>query len=511
MNMHLSKILLVLTICNLAFSTSPTTTQEQLPTQLNQTVEVVDNKSLSSENYTSSTLTTTQESKVTLPKRKRLKRPIDPIKKEQEAELLRASAQLGIGIALTSGIYYLVGEPLNLSMLLGPIIGNLFTGPLGNIGTKLSLLFAPKLAKSNLQKGVQLKSAYQKQKAHFSKSMRGFIEVVLQRYFFWIEYHDYVDKQSERAIEEVLQFPVAPKKIDTHTIPSTRSFLQNYPEKVRVAVGSFVAQLIKDSTSKKLSKKAVPLMLVGPPGTGKTYLATQLGQLLNVPTQVIDISKYESLDGHSFWGDNPERGILVDVLIGDQTAGGNFTNKILILDEVDKLLLKDKTGAFKNKKGAEIISFLLSLLETQETEAKLRRYNNATHDISHLKIILIGNQTFSEVLGQEEGAALESRVRVVKFDDFKDTQKLNIAQQYVAKRYEEQRVDGNKVDPAVIQAIVKEDTAAGYQGVRVMLQVIDQYIRILEQGSLIGDIAGVPPLVFHAKEEYKNRANQKSE
>jgi len=509
--MHLSKILLVLTIYSLAFSTLPTTTQEQLSTQLTQTAEAVDNKSLSSEKSTSSTLTTTQESKITLPKKKRVKRPIDPFKKEQEAELLRASAQLGIGIALTSGIYSLMGEPLNLSMLLGPIIGNLFTGPLGDIGTKLSLLFIPKLTKSSLQKGVQLKSAYQKQKVHFSKSMQGFIEVVLQRYFFLIEHHNYVDKQSERAMEEVLQFPVMPKKIDTHTVFHVKSFLQNYPDRVRVAVGSFVAQLIKDSTSKRLSKKAVPLMLVGPPGTGKTYLAKQLGQLLDAPTQVVDISKYESLNGHSFWGDDPERGILVDVLIGDQVPGSNFTNKILILDEVDKLLLKDKTGAFKHKNGAEIISFLLALLETQETHAKLHRYNNATHDISHLKIILIGNQTFSEVLGQEEAAALESRINLVKFDDFKDAQKLDIAQQYVTNRCEEQRVDGNKVDPAVIQAIVKEDTAAGYQGVRVMLQVIDQYIRILEQGALIGDIAGVPPLVFNAKEEYKNRENQKNE
>lgn len=252
-------------------------------------------------------------------------------------------------------------------------------------------------------------------------------------------------------------------------------------------------------------------MLVGPPGTGKTYLATQLGQLLGVPTQVIDISKYKSLNGHSFWNQDPERGILVDVLIGDQLPESNFTNKILILDEVDKLLMKDKTGAFKHNNGAEIVSFLLTLLETQETHAKLHRYNNATHDISHLKIILLGNHTFSEVLGKEEAAALESRINLVKVDDFKDAQKLNIAQQYVMKRCEEQGVKGELVDQAVIQAIVKEDTAAGYQGVRVMLQVIDQYIRILEQGALIGDIAGVLPLVFNAKAEYKSMADQKLE
>jgi hypothetical protein len=99
----------------------------------------------------------------------------------------------------------------------------------------------------------------------------------------------------------------------------------------------------------------------------------------------------------------------------------------------------------------------------------------------------------------------------VKVDDFKDIQKLNIAEQYVIKRCEEQLVKGEVVDQAVIQAIIKEDTAAGYQSVRMMLQVIDQYIRILEQGTLIGDIAGVPPLVFNAIEEYKSIAAQKRE
>jgi ATP-dependent Lon protease len=153
---------------------------------------------------------------------------------------------------------------------------------------------------------------------------------------------------------------------------------------------------------------------------------------------------------------------------------------------------------------------LLTLLDTQETQAKLRRYNNATHDISQLKIILI-NHSFTEVLGKEEGMALESRVNLVRFDHFEDDKKLDIAWQHVKQRCKEQGLDSNRVDPAVIQAIVEEDTAAGYQGVRMMLQVIDQYIRILEQGALIGDLAGVPPLVFDIKEEYKNKLNQPGE
>jgi hypothetical protein len=274
----------------------------------NSTVDGVNSDNLINSRLSSPIPTDTPQALSIPPKKKRISRPIDPFRKEQEAELLRTTAQLGVGIAIMSTVYTLLGEPLNLSVLLGPILAKLFTGPLGDLGNKLSLLFIPKLAKSNLQKGVQLKSAYQKQRAHFSVSMRGFMDVNLQRYFHEIEHFNYVNKPCERAIEEVLQLPLFPKKVDTRTIPALKAFLQNYPERVRIAVSSFVVQTIKDATSRKLSKKAVPLMLVGPPGTGKTHLATHLGQLLSLPTQVIDISKYKSLAGHSFWSQDPERG-----------------------------------------------------------------------------------------------------------------------------------------------------------------------------------------------------------
>jgi len=103
--------------------------------------------------------------------------------------------------------------------------------------------------------------------------------------------------------------------------------------------------------------------------------------------------------------------------------------------------------------------------------------------------------------------SLESRVNIVNFDSFNDIQKLNIAQEYLIKRCREQRIDYNLVEYNIIEDIIKIDMEEGYQGVRAMLNVIDQYLRILEQGTLIGEIAGTPPLIFNVKEEYA-RAKQ---
>jgi type II secretory pathway predicted ATPase ExeA len=514
--MYSRKILILILVCIIEVNTPRSIAKAQSIDHLTCKNYLPNKKSFINENDNINNIDITspinREKQITVTKNnisdhKRYK--IDPFKKEQGRELLRASSQLGLGILLTNGIYYFIGgaEPINISMLAGPLIGNLLTKPLGNIGNKLCLLFFPSLAKPSLQKGIKLKSIYEKHKASLSNSMCGFMETSLQNYLHSIEYFDYVEKQYERAIEEVLQFPIKPKEIKQDIIPPLKSFLKNYPENVRIAVGNFIAQIIKDSKFKKLHKKGVPLMFVGPPGTGKTYLATQLGQLVGVHTQVIDISKYKAVNGHNFWMSDPERGILVDVLLGDQKSGENPANKILILDEIDKVLTKDKQGAFKHKNGPEVINFLHTLLETQETSAKLRRYNNASHDISHLKIILIANHTFSEVLGKEEAMSLESRVNVVHFDNFKDIQKLNIAHEYLTKRCEEQGINYNLVDLDIIKSIVKTDTEAGYKGVRVMLNVIEQYLRILEQGTLIGEIADVPPLVFNVKEEY-NRIKQ---
>jgi hypothetical protein len=432
-------------------------------------------------------------------------RKFDPFKKEQGKELLRYSAQLGLGVGLIGGIYYLIGgsKPLDPALIMGPLIANMLSTPLGNIGNKLCLLFIPAFAKPAMRRAIDLKKQYNKQKANFDPSMQSFLEAGIQRYTFLIENYDYRDIKQEKAIEELLKFPEGPKPIKPEIAPVT-TFLKSYPDEVRLAVGDFVVQTITDSKSRKLNKKAVPLMFVGPPGTGKTYLAIQLGDLLALPVQVIDLSKYKNVSGNSFWSEDPDRGIIVDALLGGQEQGTNFTNKILILDEVDKVLAKDKNGVFLHKSGAEVSSLLHSLLETQETAARLARYEGATHDISQLKIILVGNRTFSEVLGQEDAAALESRVSLVKFTEgFSEIQKLAIAHGHITKRCQQQDLPYDRIDQIVIESIVKADTKAGYKGVRVLLKVVDQYVRTLEQGALIGEIAGLPPVKFDVQKAYE--------
>lgn len=433
---------------------------------------------------------------------------LDPFKKEQGKELLTTTAQLGLGVLLIGGVCYIAGgtQALNVSLLMGPLINSLLTKPLSNFGNKLCILFAPALVKPSLRKAMNLKKQCERRMPRLSRSMQVFLDSAVQRYLYIVEHYNFAEKHYERAIEEVLRFPTAPKKIEPD-IARITDFVKNYPTAVRTAIGDFVVSTITDAKVEHLAKKTAPIMFVGPPGTGKTHLAKKLGKLLDLPVHLVDLSRYKNINGNNFFSEDPEKGILVDALLGEETSEKNFSNKILVLDEIDKVLARDKNGGFIHQSAPAIITFLHTLLERQETISTLQRYDNASHDIAHLKIILIGNRTFTEVLGEDNAGTMESRVTVVKFDDgFQEEQKLSIARAYVATQCQSQGLDAHQVDQHIIASIVKADTQAGYKGVRMMLNVIDQYLRILEQGALIGQVAGTPPCKFSVEKAYNKHS-----
>jgi hypothetical protein len=426
---------------------------------------------------------------------------ISAFKKQQSGELLRSSLQMGLGVGIIGGLGYMIGgkAAISAATFMGPLISGLLAKPLGNIGSQLCILFTPYLAEPSIRRALSFKKQYEARKHRLTKSMQEFLYITTERYTNLIQTWGYQDKEAERAIEEVLAFPISPKPINPPLEPVI-SLLKDYPEEVRVHVGDFVSSIIIDSKVERLTKKTVPCMFVGPPGTGKTYLAYQLGNLLRIPVEVVDVTKYEHIDGSFFMSSNAERGLMVDVLLSGKIRKGNFSNKIIVLDEIDKALMKDDSGRFIHPSGPSLFSLLHTLLETQETTIRLSRYGGATYDISQLKIILIANHTFSEILGAQ---ALESRVNLIKFKGFESSQKYILAQKYTQKVCAERDIDYATIDQQVIEAIVEKDNQKGNKGIRVMLKVIDQYLRMLQRGALIGKIASMPTLHFDVQKAYE--------
>ncbi len=426
-------------------------------------------------------------------------------KQKKNNDIIRQTTTLGLGTSLATSMYYLFPHihPINSlsSALFSSILGKMILDPVIYLSKKTGMLLFPFMIKGATKKVYHYKKVYQKRKKYLTKSMQGFLESWLERYRFGIEEKNFESRELENALEEILYFPLFPQKVTVNS-SSIKIFLSKYPDDVKRTIGSFVVNTLEDSQILRLKKKSTPLMFVGPPGTGKTYLAKNLGQLLGLPVQVIDLSRYQNINGSSFWSQSGDKGILVDILQTENKKDINPANKILVLDEVDKVLALDDHGRFIHSNGASVVALLHHLLEAQTVDMPLKRYDNAKYSIAHLKIILIGNKTFTDVLGSR-ASALESRLHLIRFDEgFKKEQKLAIVQSYLNDLLQKYDLPKEKIEDQMIQNIIAEDEECNIKGVRILLNVIDRYVNHVKNQNLIANIAGISCKPFDVQKAY---------
>jgi hypothetical protein len=141
-----------------------------------------------------------------------------------------------------------------------------------------------------------------------------------------------------------------------------------------------------------------PLLLVGPPGVGKTRVARRISELCGVPMRVVAAGG--SSDNRDFagtargWGSaHPAR--VVDIFRDTETA-----NPIVLIDEIDKSGGGDRNG--------RIVETLLTMLEP---ETRSRFYDEALAtkvDLFYVNWILTANDL------RGLGGPLLSRVRLVR-------------------------------------------------------------------------------------------------
>jgi ATP-dependent Lon protease len=155
--------------------------------------------------------------------------------------------------------------------------------------------------------------------------------------------------------------------------------------------------------------RIIPILLLGDPGIGKTYLATQLAEALSVATEKISAGGaqggFQFTGSHTSWmGARP--GSLFTLL-----AEGRSASPVVVIDEVDKI------GASAQY---PVLPVLLDLLEPNTAKKFKDQFFDMEFDASRMIFILTANSL------DGVPAALLSRVEVFEVPRPEPAQRLRI-------------------------------------------------------------------------------------
>ena len=138
---------------------------------------------------------------------------------------------------------------------------------------------------------------------------------------------------------------------------------QDYAKKVMsVAVYNHYKRVVTN-TMDEIEIEKSNMLMIGPTGSGKTYLVKTLARLLKVPLAITDAT---SLTEAGYIGDDVES-VLSKLLQAADNDVDRAEHGIVFIDEIDKIAKKQNTNS-RDVSGESVQQGLLKLLEGAEVE-----------------------------------------------------------------------------------------------------------------------------------------------